>query len=232
MGELRTAIIWTAVCAGLFGAFPTAGEAAEVDSATPEAAASPSVPETAAIPALAPAPTDTPPSSPVTQETRDGLALGGQIFLSIQNWSKVGMAGDAKLGIGVGGSLGLGFRLGDMKVTVGPALWTNSWSADYSSKAQSATSRVYVTMNDAGISLVSYLDDMFIELGTGNSTIKSGMMVSGEDIPYPYDGTSYSYKCFGIGFKNESFLVGLGIKNYDGYAKAANHANFMIGLGF
>lgn len=162
----------------------------------------------------------------------DGLAFGGHGVLAFQNWSRVGMKSDSKIGYGMGGSLGIGYHFGDTKFLVGPQLWYNKWQQNYSTKSQSATSSVYVAMSDAGLAFMADFDDVFIEIGGGSAGIKSAMTVNGKEIAYAYDGESFSYTALNLGVKMKPFLVGIGLKNYSGLAKYANHINFMFGLGF
>jgi hypothetical protein len=67
------------------------------------------------------------------------FAYGGDVYFALQNWSKVGMSNDSKMGYGFGGSYGLGVQVDDMKILIGPHLGYSSWSADYSSKSNSVT---------------------------------------------------------------------------------------------
>ena len=197
--------------------------AAQVPTTTPE---QPAVPSQASIPA----------STPASVASKNGLAFGGNLFLALQHWSNigsgVGQSADSKMGLGLGGTFGLGFRLDDMKVTVGPSLWSNTWSASARNTKTNVISTVYLTMEDAGLSLMTFFDDMYIELGTGNSTVSAGVRVGNQEVSGTYDKQSFSYKTFSIGIKTGIWMFGLGVKNYDGYARGANHANFMLGLGF
>jgi len=77
------------------------------------------------------------------------FAYGGDAYLALQNWPKVGMADDSKMGFGFGGSIGIGAQVDDMKILIGPHLGYSRWSADYSHKPNSATDSVYVEMADA-----------------------------------------------------------------------------------
>lgn len=165
-------------------------------------------------------------------EVKEGFAFGGQLFLALQNWSRVGDKSDSKMGMGIGGSLGIGYQFDDMKFLIGPQFWYNSWEADYSQKSQSATDSVYVKMSDVGMALMTYFDDFFLEIGAGKSTISSAMVVNGQEIAYSYDGKQFNYTSVSLGMKYELFMFGIGMKNYDGLAKYADHFNFMIGLGF
>lgn len=205
---------------------------AELSSAPAAPAVTAPAPEQPVVLAQAPAPGSTP--APITP--KNGLAFGGNLFLALQNWSNIvpdmGQSGDSKIGFGLGGTFGIGFRLDSMKVVAGPALWSNTWSASATNTKTNVTSNVHLTMTDAGVSLMSFFDDMYLELGTGNSTVSAGARVGNQETSVTYDKQSFSYKTFSIGFKSDAWMFGLGIKNYDGTARIANHANFMVGLGF
>jgi len=165
-------------------------------------------------------------------EKEDGWALGGQVFVALQNWTRVGTSSDPKMGFGIGGTLGVGYQFSDMKFFIGPEIWYNKWSADYSQKSQSITDSVYVAMNDVGLSLVTFFDDFFLEISAGNSTLSSAMIVYGTEIPYNFDATKYTYTSVSLGMKIDFIIFGIGVKNYGGYAKYADHINLMLGLGF
>ena len=201
-------------------------------SGAPAAQAPTTIPEQPVVPSQAPIPAST--SAPVT--SKNGLAFGGNLFLALQHWSNigsgVGQSGDSKIGVGLGGTFGIGFRLDDIKVTAGPSLWSNTWSASATNTRTNVTSSVYLTMQDAGVALMAFFDDMYFEIGTGNSTVSAGARVGNQETSTTYNKQSFSYKTFSIGAKTGIWLFGLGVKNYDGYARNANHANFMLGIGF
>jgi hypothetical protein len=160
------------------------------------------------------------------------LAVGGNLTVEPQYWSKVGTSDDPKFGIGLGGTLGVGIAIdSSMKFIVGPRIAYSAWSADYSDKDQSATASVYANMADVGAGVVADFDDMWIQFGTGKSEITSGMMVGGEDIKYPYDGQTYTYYNVGLGFKSGIFQFGIGYTSYTDYAQACDHVGFMMGVG-
>jgi len=186
-------------------------------------------PETAISPA--PVPTAV-PSAEKKDEKKDGFVLGGHIFMALQNWSRVGATDDSKIGYGLGGTVGLGYRFDDSRFLVGPQFWYNKWEQNYSKKSQSITSSVYVAMKDVGFALLADFDDVFLEIGGGSSGISSAMTVNGQEIAYAYSGDSYTYTAVNLGLKMNPFVLGIGLKNYSGYAKYANHFNFMLGLGF
>lgn len=160
------------------------------------------------------------------------LAYGGDAYFALQNWSKVGMADDSKMGFGFGGSIGIGAQVDDMKILIGPHLGFSRWSADYSNKPNSATDSVYVEMADAGLQFTAIFDDIVMAVGKGSSTISSGYIVNGRDIRYNYDGDSYPYSTVSIGFKMDMFLFSIGVVNYEGYARDASRTDFRLGLAF
>jgi hypothetical protein len=227
---------------------PNAAQAPAALQAAPEAQ-TPAVTQapataTAAAPVTAPATTEAlatpaqPPAKAPQDEKKeepkkkDGLAFGGNLLLAIENWSHVGADSDSKIGFGLGGTIGIGYQFGDMKILVGPDLWYNRWTQNYSNKSQSATSSVYVALSDAGVALTTYFDDFFLALGTGSANISSGMTVNGKEIAYAYDGTSYNYTTVSLGMKMNAFLLGLTFRNYSDLASNANHVGIMFGLGF
>lgn len=207
---------------------PAPAQAAEVK---PVAPADPPVAQVQAAPVVPAAPAVV-AQTKEKPEVKEGFAFGGQLFLALQNWSRVGDKSDSKMGMGIGGSLGIGYQFDDMKFLIGPQFWYNSWEADYSQKSQSATDSVYVKMSDVGMALMTYFDEFFLEIGAGKSTISSAMVVNGQEIAYSYDGDQFNYTSVSLGMKYELFMFGIGMKNYDGLAKYADHFNFMIGLGF
>lgn len=160
------------------------------------------------------------------------FAYGGDAYLALQNWSKVGMADDSKMGFGFGGSIGIGAQVDDMKILIGPHLGYSRWSADYSHKPNSATDSVYVEMADTGLQFTAIFDDIVMAVGKGNSTISSGYIVNGRDIRYNYDGKSYPYSTVSIGFKMDMFLFSIGVVNYEGYARDASRTDFRLGMMF
>jgi len=160
------------------------------------------------------------------------FAYGGDAYFALQNWSKVGMADDSKMGFGFGGSIGVGAQVDDMKILIGPHLGYSRWSADYSHKPNSATDSVYVEMADVGLQFTAIFDDIVMAVGKGNSTISSGYIVNGRDIRYNYDGQSYPYSTVSIGFKMDMFLLSIGVVNYQGYAKDASRTDFRLGVMF
>jgi hypothetical protein len=172
------------------------------------------------------------PAEQANKNSGISFALGGDLYLALENWSRVGTSGDSKMGVGFGGMIGAGLRIDEMKVIVGPHASYNRWSADYSQKAQSATDSVYVTMSDTGVEFKAHFDDLFIQLGTGSSKIGSGMIVSGKDIQYPYSGEGYTYKSVGIGGKFDAIMLAVNATSYSGYAQYANRIEFILGLAF
>ncbi|MFA6120441.1 MAG: hypothetical protein WCT35_01525 [Sideroxydans sp.] len=166
--------------------------------------------------------------------TDDGVkfAYGGDAYLALQNWSKVGMADDSKMGFGFGGSIGVGMQVDDMKILIGPQLAFSRWSADYSNKPNSATDSVYIEMADAGLQFTAIFDDIVMAVGKGNSTISSGYIVNGRDIRYNYDGKSYPYSTVSIGFKMDMFMFSVGVVNYEGYVQDASRTDFRLGVAF
>lgn len=159
------------------------------------------------------------------------FAYGGDAYIALQNWADVGMKDDSKMGFGFGGNFGIGMQVDDMKLLVGPHLGFSRWSADYSSKPNSATDSVYVEMSDTGLQFTAVFDDILMSAGKGSSTISSGYVVNGRTIKYNYDGRSYPYSMVSIGFKMDSFLFSIGSVSYDGLS-AANRADFRLGIAF
>lgn len=175
-----------------------------------------------------------PEKAPEAKTSNEGISLifGGSIYFALENWSRVGTSGDSKMGFGFGGDFGIGMKIDDLNFFVGPHLGLNRWSADYSQKSQSATDSVYVEMADTGINLTMDWGDMYINMGTGSSTISSGMIVSGQDIKYSYSGDQYSYTLVGLGMNMDRVLLGLNTVNYSGYAKYADRIEILIGYRF
>jgi hypothetical protein len=166
-----------------------------------------------------------------TTTAQVNFAFGGNVSVEPQYWSKIGTSDDPKFGIGLGGMVGVGLSIdASMKLLVGPRAAYSMWSADYSNKQYSATQSVYVNMTDMGIGVLADFDDMWIQFGTGSSEISSGMMVSGKDIKYPYDGTQYTYYNVGLGYKTGIFQLGIAYTSYTDYAQYCDHMGFMIGV--
>lgn len=185
-----------------------------------------------ATPVISPETTPVPALTPAAPKDESLLIFGGSVYLALENWSRVGDSGDSKMGFGFGGEFGLGAKIDEMKVLVGPHISFNRWSADYSHKYQSATDSVYVEMMDFGLMLMSDFGDMYLNIGAGKSEISSGMIVSGKDIKYGYSGENYSYTHFSIGTNWDRMLLGVGVVNYSGYAKYADRVEFILGYGF
>ncbi len=165
-------------------------------------------------------------------EAQIQFALGGKLSLEPQYWSKIGTSDDPKLGIGLGGTLGVGLAIdSSMRVLVGPRIAYSAWSADYSDKDQSATASVYANMADVGAGVIADFDDMWLQFGMGKSEITSGMMVGGEDIKYPYDGQTYTYYNVGLGYKTGIFHFGIAYTSYTDYAQYCDHVGFVLGVG-
>lgn len=212
-------------------------EAAPVAAATKpaEPAAAPSASPAEAVPAApvaqaSPAPET--PAAPAAQPKSSGIIFGGLLNLSLQNWTRVGETGDSRIGLGFAGDLLIGMPIADMKLLVGPHFGYNGWSADYSTKANSATDRVTVDMSDVGVGFLIDFGDMYFQMGAGSSTLSSSMFVGNTKIDYSFSGTEYSYKMFGIGFRSGATFFGLGGTLYDGYARYADRVEFKFGFGF
>jgi hypothetical protein len=176
------------------------------------------------------APVPAPAAAPRAAAKGISLAFGGDLYVGLQNWSKVGASGDTKLGFGLGGALLVGMRIDEMRVLVGPHFAVSRWSADYSHKPQSATDSVYVEMMDTGLLFKASFDDLFIQLGSGSAGIGSGMVVGGQTIKYPYDGDRYTYRMVGLGAQWGLWMVGINAVSYSGYARYCNRAELIFGL--
>lgn len=161
-----------------------------------------------------------------------GFAMGGELYIALQNWPDVGAPSDTKMGFGFGGGLGLGLHIDEMKFLVGPHFAMNRWSADYSNKPNSATDSIYVEMADAGMQVSMEFDDILISLGKGTSEITSGMIVNGSDIRYSYSGNRYNYSAVSIGMKFDSLMFSIGSVSYEGFARYCNRADFRLGVVF
>ena len=160
------------------------------------------------------------------------VGFGGELHVGLQVWSKVGAESDPKVGFGLGGIVGVGIAFDSTdKFIIGPVYGMSRWSADYSDKPQSATSSVYVEMSEPGAGFMAIFDDVYITVATGKATIGSGMMVSGKDIKYPYDGDQYTFYQVGLGYKMGIFLVGVGFTSYTGYANYCDHLEIRLGMG-
>jgi hypothetical protein len=170
------------------------------------------------------------PSSPPDEGMK--FAYGGDAYIALQNWSDIGTAGDTKMGFGFGGTFGVGAQIDDMKILIGPHLGFSRWSADYSNKPNSATDSVYVEMADTGLQFTAIFDDIVMAVGKGESTISSGYVVNGRTIKYGYDGNVYPYSTVSIGFKMDMLMFGIGVVNYQGYAKYASRTDFRLGIAF
>jgi len=156
------------------------------------------------------------------------LAFGGDAYLSLQNWSNVGQQTDSKIGVGLGGDFGVGVKLDNMKLIVGPHLGYNHWSQNYSKNG--ATSSVYVATTDTGMVLMADMDDFILKLGAGTSKLSMGYTINGETYEYPID-RSFSYKSVSVGFNLRPVIFSIGVTNYS-ELKSANRGEFSIGIGF
>jgi hypothetical protein len=167
----------------------------------------------------------------LTVHSADTIAFGGDIYLALENWQNVGAADDSKMGFGVGADFGIGMKVLDMKLLVGPHIGYNKWTQDYSNKTNSATSSVYVSMLDTGMVLMADFDDFILKLGAGSGQLGMGFTVNGKTYNYTQDGTSYAYQSVNIGFNFKPMVLGFGVTTYS-ELKAANRCEFMIGIGF
>jgi hypothetical protein len=161
------------------------------------------------------------------------VGFGGTLYLAPQYWSKIGVKDDPKFGIGFGALGGIGIAIDQTdKMVFGPHVAVSRWNADYSGKANSATSSVYVEMTELGAGMLAVFDDIYLTAAMGRAVIGSGMTVDGKEIKYEYDGDKYTYYHVGLGYKMDLLMFGLGFVSYSGYARYCNHAEFRVGIGF
>ena len=165
------------------------------------------------------------------------LKIVGNLYIAPENWKKVGDGQDSKFGYGLGGMLGLGLKIDDILLGVGPHFGVNRWSADYSHKSQSATSSVYVELADYGIEGVFYMwfgsSKMSIILGSGETEISSGYVVNGKTYMYPgLDRAKEKYHSVGIGFCMGKFEIAPVYVTYTGVAKDAERLEIRLGIAF
>lgn len=165
------------------------------------------------------------------------LKLVGNLYIAPENWSKVGMSDDSKIGLGLGGMLGLGLKIDDMIIGVGPHIGINRWEANYSKKAQSATSSVFYELMDTGIEGVFVMNfgksKMAIILGKGKTDISSGYVVGGQTIPYPEtDNKTEDYTNVGIAFYLGKIQIAPNYVSYTGVIKDAERLEIRLGFAF
>lgn len=165
------------------------------------------------------------------------LKMVGNLYIAPENWSKVGMSDDSKFGLGLGCMIGLGLKIDDMVVGVGPHIGINRWEADYSKKAQSATSSVFYELTDTGIegvfSMMFGKSKMAIILGKGKTNISSGYVVNGQTIPYPdTDKKTENYTNVGIAFYLGKFQIAPNYVRYTGVIKDAERLEIRLGFAF
>ncbi len=162
------------------------------------------------------------------------LTGGGNMFISLQYWEKIGMKNDPKIGLGLSGTMGVGIMVDTtVRVIVGPHIAYNMWEANYANKPQSYTQTVYTYMMDAGPGVVVNFYDTgtSIQIATGKSQISSGMILKdGRNVKYPYNRNFYTFYYVALGFKTKIFEFGLGYTSYSGYAKYCNRLEFLFGI--
>ena len=176
-------------------------------------------------------------SSESKAESTIKLKIVGNLYVAPENWSKVGDGKDSKIGYGLGGMVGIGLKIDDLVVGVGPHMGINRWEADYSTKTNSATSSVYYELVDTGIEGVFYMNmgksKFAIILGTGETEISGGYVVNGQTIMYPdTNKAKESYKNVGIGFYFGKVQISPTYVTYTGVAKAAERLEIRIGIAF
>jgi hypothetical protein len=171
------------------------------------------------------------------EESSIKLKIVGNLYVALENWSKVGDGKDAKIGYGLGGMVGIGLKIDDLVIGVGPHMGINRWDADYSSKTNSATSSVYYELMDTGIEGVFYMNmgksKCAIIMGAGETEINGGYVVNGQTIMYPNTNKAKeSYKNVGIGFYFGKVQISPTYVTYTGVAKAAERLEIRIGIAF
>lgn len=168
-------------------------------------------------------------------DQKSGIKFGltGNLYLAPQNWPDIGQADDQKFGLGVGGMIGLGLKVDDMRVGVGPHMSYNVWTADYSQKSNSATRSVTFGMADVGLEGHAFFDNMGVYLGKGTSTMDGYMTLdNGDQFRYPgLDGEKFGYQNVGIGFLFRKMTLVVMHTSYDDAAVDASRLELRIGLG-
>ena len=170
----------------------------------------------------------------VAYSSSQDLGLSGNLYFALQNWTKVGDGTDPKIGIGLGGTIGIGLNLdSSMTVAVGPHFAYNAWGANYSEKANSYTESVTLNMQDVGLELSLVWDDISIFMGAGESKMEHFMtLTDGQKIPYyGLDGRSANYTTVGFTFAMAPFLIGANVHSYADFAKDVSRIEFRVGLG-
>lgn len=162
------------------------------------------------------------------------LGFSGNLYFALQNWTNVGDGTDTKIGIGLGGTIGLRLSLdSSMTVVVGPHFAYNAWGADYSEKANSYTESVTLNMQDVGLELALIWDDIGVFIGAGESKMEHFMTLKdGQKVPYyGLDGRSANYTTAGLTFAMPPFLLGIDVHSYADFAKDASRVEFRVGVG-
>jgi hypothetical protein len=162
-----------------------------------------------------------------------GVRFAGNLYIAPQIWPDIGADDDQKVGVGLGGMLGLALVIDDTRLGVGPHFGYNIWTANYSSKPNSATQSVTFAMLDAGLELAFSMDDFVIFLGKGTSTMEAYMLLdSGSEFRYPgLDGEKFGYQTVGVGFTMKRFILGIVHTSYDDAAKDASRLEIRLAIG-
>ncbi|HCA79066.1 MAG TPA: hypothetical protein DEP53_04960 [Bacteroidetes bacterium] len=171
--------------------------------------------------------------SVLTYSSGQHLGFSGNLYVALENWSKVGDGSDSKIGIGLGGMIGLALNFDStMTFAAGPHFSYNSWTADYSKKPQSFTESVVLNMQDTGIEFSLVFDDIGLFLGTGKSKMEHYMtLTTGTKVPYyGLDGKTTNYTSVGFTFALSPFFIGAGYTSYADFAKDASRAEVRLGL--
>ncbi len=170
----------------------------------------------------------------LTCSSGQNLGFSGNLYVALENWSKVGDGSDSKIGMGVGGMIGLALNFDStMTFAAGPHFSYNSWTADYSKKPQSFTETVVLNMQDTGIEFSLVSDGIGVFLGIGKSKMEHYMtLTSGTKVPYyGLDGKTTDYKSVGFTFALSPFFIGAGYTSYADFAKDASRVELRLGLG-